>query len=122
MSKEHNDCIDFNASASVHDCESTRITPVCTTPGRNNQVIMKVPITLAERTVSTSLSANINFPHPVLEIKDIKKRVKIVQCSLVLKPAASVAKSFCSCRRPFIFKRICSKKYSIRITYTSFFR
>ena len=45
---------------------------------------MKVPITLAERTVSTSLSANINFPHPVLEIKDIKKRVKIVQCSLVL--------------------------------------
>ena len=48
---------------------------------------MKVPIILAERTVSTSLSANINFPHPVLEIKDIKKRVKIVQCSLVLEPA-----------------------------------
>ena len=55
---------------------------------------MKVPITLAERNVSTSLSANINFPHPVLEIKDIKKRVKIVQCSLILKPAATVAESF----------------------------
>ena len=98
------------------------VTPVSTTPGGNNQVIMKVPITLAERNVSTSLSANINFPHPVLEIKDIKKRVKIVQCSLILKPVATVAESFCSCRRSFIFKRICSKKYSIRIAYTSFFR
>src|SRR6478609_2077515 len=88
MSNEHNDCIDFNTSASVHDCDSSAATPVVT-PGNGanpTQVIMKVPITLAERTVSTSLSANINFPHPVLEIKDIKKRVKIVQCSLVLKP------------------------------------
>ena len=59
------------------------VTPMVT-PGTNNRVIMKVPVALAERTVSTSLSANINFPHPVLEIKDIKKRVKIVQCSLVL--------------------------------------
>ena len=55
---------------------------------------MKVPVVLAERTVSTSLSANINFPHPVLEIKDIKKRLKIVQCSLVLDTATSVETSF----------------------------
>src|SRR3954452_12406716 len=89
---EHNDCIDFNTSASVHDCNSTPVTPIVTTPGP--QVIMKVPVTLAERNVSTSLSANINFPHPVLEIKDIKKRVKIVQCSLILEPAATVAQSF----------------------------
>ncbi len=90
---EHNDCIDFSTSASVHACDSAAATPVVT-PGTNNRVIMKVPITLAERTVSTSLSANINFPHPVLEIKDIKKRVKIVQCSLVLEPAPTVAQSF----------------------------
>ena len=86
MSKEHNDCIDFNTSASVHECDSSAATPVVTPGNGNNQVIMKVPITLAERTVSTSLSANINFPHPVLEIKDIKKRVKIIQCSLMLDP------------------------------------
>ena len=86
---EHNDCIDFNTSASIQECESTRVTPLVT-PGRNNQVIMKVPVTLAERNVTTSLSANINFPHPVLEIKDIKKRVKIVQCSLMLDPATTV--------------------------------
>src|SRR5438445_7224395 len=90
---EHNDCIDFNHTASVHDCASTEA-PTVVTPGINNRVTMKVPIVLAERTVSTSLSANINFPHPVLEIKDIKKRVKIVQCSLVLEPAESLARSF----------------------------
>ena len=32
MSKEHNDCIDFNATASVHDCDSTPVTPMVT-PG-----------------------------------------------------------------------------------------
>src|SRR6476661_2167403 len=94
MRNEHNDCIDFNDSASVHDCESTRIAPISTTPGRNNQVIMKVPITLAERNVSTSLSAKINFPHPVLEIKDIKKRVKIVQCSLLLNTVSNPNNAF----------------------------
>ena len=51
MTKEHNDCIDFNASASVHDCESTQYNSSMLTPGNgNNQVVMKVPITLAERT------------------------------------------------------------------------
>jgi hypothetical protein len=89
---EHNDCIDFNNSASVHDCNSTPVTPIVTAPGP--QVIMKVPVTLAERNVTTSLSANINFPHPVLEIKDIKKRVKIVQCSLVLPPVAEGVSPF----------------------------
>jgi hypothetical protein len=93
LTKEHNDCIDFNQTASVHDCASSEA-PTVVTPGINNRVTMKVPIVLAERTVSTSLSANINFPHPVLEIKDIKKRVKIVQCSLVLEPAESLARSF----------------------------
>jgi hypothetical protein len=93
MSKEHNDCIDFNTTASVHECESTRVTPLVT-PGRNNQIIMKVPVTLAERTVTTSLSANINFPHPVLEIKDIKKRVKITQCSLLLNTVSNPNNAF----------------------------
>ncbi len=90
---EHNDCIDFNTTASVHECNSTRVTPLVTPGGTiggvPNQVIMKVPVTLAERNVTTSLSANINFPHPVLEIKDIKKRVKIVQSSLMLNPTTT---------------------------------
>ena len=29
---EHNDCIDFNTSASVHECDSTAVTPLVT-PG-----------------------------------------------------------------------------------------
>ena len=95
---EHNDCIDFNTTASVHECDSQGNTSGYTrrhnrTPV-SNQVIMKVPVTLAERKVSTSLSANINFPHPVLEIKDIKKRVKIVQCSLMLDPTITAGTRF----------------------------
>ena len=97
MSNKHNecnDCIDFNSSASIHECESTRVTPLVTPGNAANQVIMKVPVTLAERNVTTSLSANINFPHPVLEIKDIKKRVKIVQCSLMLNPTTTPGTPF----------------------------
>ena len=37
---------------------------------------------------------NINFPHPVLEIKDIKKRVKIIQCSLLLDPVSNPSSAF----------------------------
>lgn len=80
-----NNCIDTDHGAGVESCSSTPVTPL-TVPGNLGQVILRVPVTLAERRVSTVLSANINFPEPVLEIKDIKKRVKIVQCSLMLQP------------------------------------
>jgi hypothetical protein len=80
----HNNCVDVNVSASVDHCESVEVDPITTPGGPGGQVIIKVPVTLAERTVRTSLVANIHFPDPVLEIKDIKKRVKIVQCRLLL--------------------------------------
>jgi hypothetical protein len=55
---------------------------------------MRVPVTLAERTVQTSLSATIHFPDPVLEIKDVKKRIKIIQFSLMLDPITTLGDSF----------------------------
>lgn len=91
MNQDHNcndhGCVDFNESASVEICPNTAVVPVTTPPGVGR--IIRVPVTLAERSVTTNLSANINFPYPVLEIKDIKKRVKIIQCSLMLEPVAS---------------------------------
>jgi hypothetical protein len=75
-------CIDLNASASVEHCDSVSTGGPPTTPGGPR--VLRVPVVLAERLVSTSLVANIHFPHPVLEIKDSKKRVKIVQCRLLL--------------------------------------
>lgn len=83
MNKDNN-CVDVDVSATVGDCESVEATPVTTPGGPGGAVILRVPVTLAERTVRTSLVANIQFPDPVLEIKDIKKRVKIVQCRLLL--------------------------------------
>ena len=55
---------------------------------QRGRIVTKVPVTIAERNVSTNLSVKIKFPSPVLEIKDIKKTLKIVQCSLVLQPVA----------------------------------
>lgn len=88
--KKDNNCISTNQSASVEQCESLPSTPI-TTPGGatpGGEAILKVPVTLAELNVRTNISANIHFPEPVLEIKAIKKRVKIVQCTLLL-PGAS---------------------------------
>lgn len=80
--KEKN-CVNFNKSATVEQCENEIVPPVTTPAGTR---ILRVPVTLAELRVSTNLVANIHFPDPVLEIKDIKKRVKIVQCRLLLSP------------------------------------
>ncbi|WP_442599214.1 CsxC family protein [Neobacillus sp. D3-1R] len=84
---QDNNCVDFGQSAGVDACCSSQVNPV-TQPGNpvTGQAVLRVPVTLAERRVSTVLSTHINFPDSVLEIKDIKKRVKIVQCSLMLQP------------------------------------
>ncbi|WP_394232349.1 CsxC family protein [Niallia oryzisoli] len=86
MSEEQHkkECIDLNISSTLDEVASEESAPtVVPAPG---PVLMHVPVTLAQRTVSTTLSANIHFDDPVLEIKDVKKRVKIVQCSLMLRP------------------------------------
>jgi hypothetical protein len=90
MNKDKN-CIDLNQSASVNHCDSVLVEPATTPAGAR---IIRVPVTLAELQVSTSLVANIHFPDPVLEIKDIKKRVKIVQCRLMTPPAPTAAPTF----------------------------
>lgn len=48
------------------------------------KIVTKVPVVLAELTVQVNIDACIKFPEPVLEIKDVKKHVKLVQCRLLL--------------------------------------
>ena len=48
------------------------------------KIYTKVPVVLAELTVQVNLDACIKFPKPVLEIKDVKKQIKLVQCRLLL--------------------------------------
>ncbi|HAQ07048.1 MAG TPA: DUF3794 domain-containing protein, partial [Bacillus bacterium] len=44
----------------------------------------KIPVVLAEIEVSTPVKAYFTFPEDVLEIKDVKKRVVLVQCRLLV--------------------------------------
>lgn len=50
----------------------------------SGQVVVKVPVVLAETTVQVDLDSNIEFPDNVLEIKRIKKNLKVTQCRLLL--------------------------------------
>jgi hypothetical protein len=79
--KGKKNCVGLNVSASVQECDSIPVSPVCSPGG---ETILRVPVTLAELVVRTNLEAKISFPEPVLEIKDVKKRVEIEQCRLLL--------------------------------------
>lgn len=48
------------------------------------KIVTKVPVVLAELTLQVNVDTLITFPEPVLEIKDIKKRLRITQCRLLL--------------------------------------
>ncbi|MEH7121548.1 DUF3794 domain-containing protein, partial [Neobacillus vireti] len=78
--KEKPSCQNFDQSASVDNCSNVNVPPDV----NPDASIAKIPIVLAEIAVSTNLVANITFPEDVLEIKDIKKRVALVQCRLLV--------------------------------------
>ncbi|MCL6639721.1 MAG: hypothetical protein K6T80_08625 [Firmicutes bacterium] len=46
-------------------------------------VTVKIPVVLAELTVQVNLNSMITLPEPALEIKRIKKRLKVTQCLLL---------------------------------------
>lgn len=48
-----------------------------------NEVVAKIPVVLSEFTVQINTTAMIRLPEPALEIKNIKKRVKVTQCLLI---------------------------------------
>ncbi len=50
----------------------------------SGKATVKVPVVLAETVVQLDLNPKIEFPEPVLEIKNIKKNLKITQCRLLL--------------------------------------
>lgn len=71
-------CVDVDST--VYDnCPNTPITP----SGISTGVVVKIPVVLAELTVQFNVSAFIKLPEPALEVKNIKKKVKITQCMLL---------------------------------------
>ncbi|WZL72287.1 hypothetical protein QBE52_14485 [Clostridiaceae bacterium 35-E11] len=45
--------------------------------------VAKIPVVLAELAVQFNVTSTIELPEPALEIKNIKKRVKVTQCMLL---------------------------------------
>jgi hypothetical protein len=53
-------------------------------PQAISNAYVKAPVVLGETTVQLNLDGSIEFPEPVLEIKEIKKNLKLSQCRLLL--------------------------------------
>ena len=77
-----------NFPSTITECENQPHKPNLSI----GKVVSKVPVVLAELTVQVNLDACIKFPEPVLEIKDVKKHVKLVQCRLLLPPINYLSK------------------------------
>ncbi|WP_421378392.1 CsxC family protein [Bacillus salacetis] len=92
MSDKHHhhpkqDCVKVNKTANVS--ESPNADGDFVLVPDNELRIVRVPVQLAAREITTNLVADIHFPEPVMEIKDVKKRVEVVQCRLMTPPAPS---------------------------------
>lgn len=71
-------CVDVDSTV-LDNCPNIPVTPI----GISTGVIAKIPVVLAELTVRFNIGAFVNLPEPALEIRDIKKRLKITQCTLL---------------------------------------
>lgn len=79
-SKHHHSCVEVQSNV-LDSCVNTPITPVGIATG----VVAKIPVVLAELTVQFHLSSLIKLPELALDVKNIKKKIKITQC-LLLQP------------------------------------
>lgn len=71
-------CVDIDSTV-LDNISNNSIDPAAL-PG---DVIVRVPVLLSEFTVQFNINANIKLPELVLEVKDIKKKLKITQCILL---------------------------------------
>lgn len=77
-----------------------------------NSVVAKVPVVLAETTVQIDLDSMIEFPENVLEIKKIKKNLKITQCRLLLPTSKLFIKGFVRKNIQYAAPK-CGDKYAV---------
>jgi hypothetical protein len=91
---------DTNKNKRNHDCKVTTNQNECENHLHHHphvcigKIIAKVPVVLAELTLQVNVDAFLTFPEPVLEIKDIKKHIKLTQCRLLLPTNKLFVKGF----------------------------
>ncbi|MGP4076418.1 CsxC family protein [Halobacillus sp. K22] len=83
----HYDC---KGSSNINSCNNQPVTPSVSI----GKIFTKVPVVLAELDLQININETITFPEPVLEIKDIKKRVILTQCRLLLPTHKLFVKGF----------------------------
>lgn len=76
--RSHGHCVDVESTV-LDNCPNTPITPI----GISSGVVVKIPVVLSEMTIRFNVGTTINLPEPALEIRNIKKRLKITQCMLI---------------------------------------
>ncbi|MEW6696891.1 MAG: CsxC family protein [Bacillota bacterium] len=77
-SKSHVACVNVTGGTQP-ECVSTTVAITQIT----GPVTVKIPVVLAELTVQVNMDSMITLPEPALEIKRIKKRLKVTQCLLL---------------------------------------
>lgn len=76
--KLHRNCVKVKGNT-LGTCDNTQVDLDPITTG----AVAKIPVVLAELTVQVNVNSFIKLPKSALEIKDIKKRLKITQCRLL---------------------------------------
>lgn len=76
-------------------------------------VVAKIPVVLAELKIQINVSSFIKLPEPALEIKTIKKRLKIVQCRLLQNTNMLFIKGFVRKNIDYSTKEKCSNKKGV---------
>lgn len=89
----------FDTNNNKNDCKSSTNQCGCDNHPQQphvsiGKIVTKVPVVLAQLTLQVNVDAFIKFPEPVLEIKDIKKHVKLTQCRLLLPTNKLFVKGF----------------------------
>ncbi len=100
-------CSEIVTGGTQCECPSTTVPIVGITTGPT----VRIPVVLAELQLQINLDSTITLPEPALEIKDIKKRVKVTQCLLLQDPFAVSGPTMLSIKG-FIRKNI---DYSTRL-------
>lgn len=71
-------CVDVTGGTQ-QECVSTTVMITAI----DGPLTAKIPVVLAEQTIQVNVSSVIHLPEPALEIKRIKKRLKVTQCLLL---------------------------------------
>ena len=71
-------CVEVESTV-LDNCTNTPVTPI----GLSSGVVARIPVVLAEFTIRFNLHAYVDLPEQALEIKNVKKRIKITQCILL---------------------------------------